>query len=68
MKNKDYSKWLKFALVFIAFTLCILKWLNILPNASIFEVWTSAACAYGICLGTMDFDIIADNLREKKKE
>lgn len=63
MKNKDYSKWLKFALVLMAFTLCILKWLGILPSASIMEIWTSAACAYGICLGTMDFNIIADNLK-----
>lgn len=63
MKNKDYSKWLKFALVLIAFTLCILKWLNILPLASVAEIWGSAACAYGICLGTMDFNIVADNLK-----
>lgn len=63
MKNKDYSKWLKFVLVLIAFSLCVLKWLNILPDASIFEIWTSATAAYGIALGTMDFNIITDSLK-----
>ena len=67
MKNKDYSKWLKFALVLVAFALCILKWLGILPAASVAEIWGSAACAYGICLGTMDANILIDNVKEKKQ-
>ena len=65
MKNKDYSKWLKFIIAVVAFTLCILKWLNILPNASVNEIWLSATWCYGICLGTMDFNIITDNFKNK---
>ena len=66
MKNKDFSKWIKFALIILGFGLSVLKWLGILGNATIAEIWQVIAFAYGIGLGTMDLNIIVDNLMEKK--
>lgn len=68
MANKTYSKLGKLIIAATAFSLCILKWTNILPNASISEIWTSAGWCYGILLGTMDFNICKDNWTEKKIE
>lgn len=66
MKNKEYSKLGKLVIAGIAFSLCILKWVGILPNASISEIWTSAGWCYGIMLGTMDLNISRDSWTENK--
>lgn len=66
MKNKDFSKWIKFALIILGIGLSVLKWLGIMGNATIAEIWQMIAFAYGIGLGTMDLNIIVDNLMEKK--
>lgn len=67
MKNKDYSKWLKFALVLLGMVASVLKWFGILGNASIAEIWQVIAFAYGVGLGTMDLNIIVDNFKESTK-
>lgn len=68
MKNKDYSKWGKFTIVVLAVIASVLKWFGTLGNASIGEIWQVAGFAYGIMLGTMDFNIIVDGIRDKNKE
>lgn len=66
MKNKDYSKWLKLIIVIVCSVASVLKWFNILGNATITEIWQVGAMAYILSLGTMDFNIIVDGFREKK--
>lgn len=67
MKNKDYSKWLKLVIVLLAAVATVLKWRGVLPEATVNEIWLSASFAYGISLGTMDFNIIRDGFTESKK-
>ena len=66
MKNKDYSKWLKFAIVILCTVASVLKWFDILGSATITEIWQVGAMAYAVSLGTMDLNIIIDGIREKK--
>lgn len=66
MKNKDYSKWLKLIIVIVCSVASVLKWFNILGNATITEIWQVGTMAYVLSLGTMDFNIIVDGFREKK--
>ena len=68
MKVKDKSFLGKMILIFLGLVLCILHWCNILPDADIKEIWYSIAFAYGVGLGTVDFNIIKDNWTEKKDE
>lgn len=65
MKNKDYSKWIKLALIIVGFGLSVLKWFGIMGNATITEIWQVIAFAYGVGLGTMDWNICVDNIMEK---
>lgn len=67
MKVKNYSLLMKGIIVFIGLTLSILKWLNVIPNASITEIWASCGSAYALLLGTVDFNIIRDNEAENKQ-
>lgn len=66
MKVKDKSFLGKFLIVLIGFGLSVLKWVNLLPNATITEIWAACGTAYGILLGTVDFNIIRDNETENK--
>jgi hypothetical protein len=66
MKVKDKSFLGKLIIVVIGFGLSVLKWLNIMPNATITEIWAACGTAYGILLGTVDFNIIRDNETENK--
>lgn len=66
MKNKNYSKWLKLIIVIVCSVASVLKWFNILGNATITEIWQVGTMAYVLSLGTMDFNIIVDGFREKK--
>lgn len=61
MKNKDYSKYGKLLIVALATAACILKWCGILSQATVTEIWQTAYLAYGLSLGTMDFNIIVDS-------
>jgi hypothetical protein len=65
MKIKDYSRLGKMILMIIGFVLSILKWINVLPNATITEIWQVIAFAYAVVFGTIDWNICADNIMEK---
>lgn len=65
MKNKEYSKILKLLITVLAVTASVLKWFGVLGNASIGEIWQVAGFAYAISLGTMDFNIVADTLKQE---
>lgn len=67
MKVKDKSMLIKLILIIVGFALCILTWCGIL-NADIKEIWFSVGFAYGVGLGTIDFNICRDNWIEKKGE
>jgi hypothetical protein len=64
---KSVSFLVKIIMVIVGFALCILKWTNTLPNATIQEIWFSIGFAYGVGLGTIDFNICRDNWIEKKE-
>jgi len=66
MKVKEYSKNGKAVIVILAFIASVLKWVGIFKYATIPEIWQVAACAYGILLGTIDFNISRDGFIEKK--
>lgn len=68
MKNKEYSKYLKLIIVGLATVASVLKWIGLLPGASISEIWTVAGAVYGISLGTMDFNISRDNWNETQRD
>lgn len=67
MKMKTISFWVKLALIIAGFTLCVLKWCGKLPEADVKEIWMSISFAYGVGLGTIDFNICRDNWVEKKE-
>ncbi|MBQ5763799.1 MAG: hypothetical protein IIV96_04080 [Ruminococcus sp.] len=67
MKMKHLSLLVKIALVVLGFGLCVLKWFGKLPEATISEIWYSIAFAYGVGLGTIDFNIVRDNWIEGRK-
>ncbi len=66
MKVKNTSLLGKFFLVSCGLVLSILKWCGVLPNADIGEIWKAITFAYGIALGTVDFNICRDNWIENK--
>ena len=67
MKMKHLSLLVKIVLVVLGFGLCVLKWFGKLPEATISEIWYSIAFAYGVGLGTIDFNITRDNWIEGRK-
>lgn len=67
MKVKNYSLLGKLAIVLVSYTFCVLKWVNIIPNATISEIWGTGATAYGLLLGTIDFNIVRDNENENRQ-
>lgn len=66
MKIKSVSLLVKIVLVVAGFALCVLKWCGVLTAADVKEIWMSCAFAYGISMGTIDFNICRDNWVEKK--
>ena len=66
MKVKNYSLLMKGIIVLLGFGLCVLKWFDLMPNATVTEIWGACGTAYGILLGTVDFNIIRDNETENK--
>ena len=67
MKIKSLSLLVKIILIVLGFGMCVLKWAGVLPNANVQEIWYSVGFAYGVGLGTVDFNIIRDNWVEKKE-
>ena len=68
MKIKNVSLLVKIVLIIAGFGLCLLKWFGKLPEADVKEIWFSIAFAYGVGLGTIDFNICRDNWVETKCE
>ena len=68
MKMKTDSLLVKILLIAAGFALCVLKWCGKLPDADGGEIWNSIAFAYGVGLGTFDFNICRDNWVEGKAE
>lgn len=66
MKMKHVSLLVKILLIVIGFVLCLLKWFGKLPDGDVKEIWMSISFAYGVGLGTIDFNICRDNWVEKK--
>ena len=66
MKVKQYSLLGKLAIGALGMTCCFLKWFNIMPNATVTEIWSACGMMYGIMLGTIDFNICRDNEHENK--
>lgn len=66
MKMKSVSLLVKIILIVAGFALCVLKWCGKLPDAEIREIWMSIGFAYGVGLGTIDFNICRDNWVESK--
>ena len=67
MKMKNTSLLIKIILIVVGFALCVLHWVGVLPEAEIKEIWLSIGFAYGVGLGTIDFNICRDNWVEKKE-
>ncbi len=66
MKVKNYSLLGKLVIVVISYALCVVNWLGFLPNATTMDIWAAGGMAYGLLLGTIDFNIVRDNWIEKK--
>ncbi len=67
MKMKSVSLLVKIVLIIAGFGLCLLKWFGKLPEADVKEIWMSIGFAYGVGLGTIDFNICRDNWVETKE-
>lgn len=67
MKVKNYSLIGKLVLVVLSYFLCVINWLGFLPNATTMDIWGAGGMAYGLLLGTIDFNIVRDNWVEKKE-
>ena len=66
VKNKSFLG--KLIIVIVSYGMCVLHWCNLLPSATVQEIWGAGAMAYGILLGTVDFNIVHDSWVEVKKE
>jgi hypothetical protein len=60
---KTLSKAAKIIISILFIIGAVLKWLGVLKGASIAELATVAAVAYGIAAGTIDFNILIDKFR-----
>ena len=57
---KRISKFFKFVST-IGIVICaVLKWLDVMPNATIGEICMMWACVYGLGAGTIDLNIMFD--------
>lgn len=65
VKNKSFLG--KLLIVVGSYAMCVLHWLNLLPSATVQEIWGAGAMAYGILLGTVDFNIVHDSWVEVKQ-
>lgn len=63
MTVKQYSQLFKAGLVLLGLAGSVLKWTGIFCNCTINEIWLALSFAYGIGLGTIDFNITADSLK-----
>lgn len=66
MEAKVISKVFKFIAAIGAVVCAVLKWLNILPNATVAEIVALWAAVYGLGAGTIDANIIIDKFKGEK--
>lgn len=57
---KTISKIFKFVSTIGIVVCAVLKWLNVMPNATVGEVCMVWACVYGLGAGTIDLNIMFD--------
>lgn len=57
---KTISKIFKFVSTIGIVACAVLKWLNIMPNATVGEICMVWACVYGLGAGTIDLNIMFD--------
>lgn len=57
---KTISKIFKFVSAIGIVACAVLKWLNVMPNASAGEICMIWACVYGVGAGTIDLNIMFD--------
>ena len=57
---KTISKVFKFISTIGVVTCAVLKWVNVMPNATIGEICMMWACVYGLGAGTIDLNIMFD--------
>lgn len=67
MKVKTKSFLGKLAIVLVSYGMSVLHWCNLLPGATIQDIWGAGATAYGILLGSIDFNICHDSWVEVKQ-
>lgn len=68
MKVKSYSLIGKMAIGVMGMGCCFLKWFDIMPNATITEIWSACGMMYGIMLGTVDLNICGDARYERHSD
>ena len=57
---KTISKFFKFISTIGIVACAVLKWVNVMPNATIGEICILWACVYGLGAGTIDLNIMFD--------
>lgn len=68
MEAKTISKIFKAVSALGLITCAVLKWLNLLPGASIGEIVALWAAVYGLGAGTIDTNIIIDKFTGAKND
>ena len=63
---KSISKIFKFVATLGIVACAILKWLNLMPNASIGEICMIWSCVYALGAGTIDLNIMFDKFLKKE--
>ena len=67
MEAKVISKVFKFVVAIGAVACAVLKWVGILPNATVAEIVALWAAVYGLGAGTIDANIIIDKFKGGEK-
>lgn len=65
MKAKVLSKIFKVAVAVGILTSAILKWVEVLPNATIADICVLWSVIYGLGAGTIDLNILVDKFTNK---
>ena len=60
---KNISKFFKFIASIGVIVCAVLKWLNVLPNATIGEICVAWSVVYGLGAGTIDANLMIDKFR-----
>lgn len=66
LKAKTISKLFKFIAAGGVILCAVLKWIGIMPNATIGEICAAWAAVYGLGAGTIDANIIIDKFQAEQ--